>query len=198
MVSVTIVTWNSAKYLDECFAALARQDYREIEIIIVDNGSEDDTREVLKRADPRWRLEVCGDGPLADALAQRAAELGVADRLRQRGYVPIDGGLWDLYRAGHALLHISMTEGVPQVILEAFAARLPVVATDVGGVGDLVGDRGLLVAPRDPDGAAAALARLVTDAPLRERLVAAAQREAADHTLEAECSRLAGFMSMNS
>jgi glycosyltransferase involved in cell wall biosynthesis len=150
------------------------------------------------RADPRWRLEVCGDGPLADALAQRSAELGVADRLRQRGYVPIDGGLWDLYRAAHALLHISMTEGVPQVILEAFAARLPVVATDVGGVGDLVGDRGLLVAPRDPDGAAAALARLVTDAPLRERLVAAAQREAADHTLEAECSRLAGFMSMNS
>jgi len=56
MVSVTIVTWNSAKYLDECFAALARQDYREIEIIIVDNGSEDDTREVLKRADPRWRV----------------------------------------------------------------------------------------------------------------------------------------------
>jgi GT2 family glycosyltransferase len=56
MVSVTIVTWNSAKCLEECFAALARQDHREIEVIIIDNASEDDTREVLKRADPRWRV----------------------------------------------------------------------------------------------------------------------------------------------
>jgi glycosyltransferase involved in cell wall biosynthesis len=150
------------------------------------------------RADPRWRLEVCGDGPLASALAQRAAEIGVADRLLQRGYVPIDGGLWDFYRGAHVLLHVSMSEGVPQVILEAFAARLPVVATDVGGVSDLVADRGLLIPPRDPDAAAAALARLAHDPELRDRLVEAAQQAAADHTLEAECSRLAGFLSMNS
>ena len=44
-----------------------------------------------------------------------------------------------------------MTEGVPQVILEAFAARLPVVATDVGGVADVVADRGLLVPPVDSE-----------------------------------------------
>jgi glycosyltransferase involved in cell wall biosynthesis len=84
------------------------------------------------------------------------------------------------------------------VILEAFAARLPVVATDVGGVSDLVADRGLLIPPRDPDAAAAALARLAHDPELRDRLVEAAQQAAADHTLEAECSRLAGFLSMNS
>jgi glycosyltransferase involved in cell wall biosynthesis len=150
------------------------------------------------RSDPRWCLEVCGDGPLAEALTERAVELGVDSRLRQRGYVPIDGGLWDRYRAAHALLHVSLTEGVPQVILEAFAARLPVVATDVGGVGDLVTGRGLLVQPRDPEAAAAALSRLAQDAPLRERLIEAAQKAAADHTLEAECSRLAGFLSTNS
>src|SRR5271165_6646350 len=56
MVSITIVTWNSAKYLEECLAALSRQDHREIEVIIVDNASEDGTREVLKRVDPRWRV----------------------------------------------------------------------------------------------------------------------------------------------
>jgi glycosyltransferase involved in cell wall biosynthesis len=150
------------------------------------------------RSDPRWRLEVCGDGPLTDALAQRARQVGVEHRLVQRGYVPIDGGLWNLYRAAHVLLHVSMTEGVPQVILEAFAARLPVVATDVGGVGDLVANRGLLTPPRDPDAAGAALARLLDDPELRERLVESAQAAAADHTLEAECSRLARFLSMNS
>jgi glycosyltransferase involved in cell wall biosynthesis len=148
--------------------------------------------------DPRWRLEVCGDGPLAQALVQRAEELGVAGRLVSHGYVPIDDGLWDLYRAAHVLVHVSLTEGVPQVILEAFAARLPVVATDVGGVGDVVAERGLLVAPSDPDAMAAAVARLITDPALRDRLVEAAGAAAADHTLEAECSRLAGFLSMNS
>jgi glycosyltransferase involved in cell wall biosynthesis len=149
-------------------------------------------------AEPRWRLEVCGDGSLSSALAQRAAELGVDHRLSLRGYVPIDGGLWDVYRVAHVLLHVSMTEGVPQVILEAFAARLPVVATDVGGVSDLVANRGLLTPPRDPGAAAAALARLIEDPDLRRQLVESAQKAAADHTLEAECSRLAGFLSMNS
>ncbi len=56
MVSVTIVTWNSAKFLDECFTALSWQDYRQIEVIIVDNASEDGTREVLGRVDPSWRV----------------------------------------------------------------------------------------------------------------------------------------------
>ena len=53
--------------------------------------------------DRRWRLDVCGDGPLARALTEHAERLGVADRVIQHGYVPIDDGLWDLYRDAHAL-----------------------------------------------------------------------------------------------
>ena len=56
MVSVTIVTWNSAKYLGECFAALSRQEYRDLEVIVLDNASDDGTRDVLQRVDPRWRV----------------------------------------------------------------------------------------------------------------------------------------------
>lgn len=147
------------------------------------------------RSDPRWRLDVCGDGSLASALTQRAAALGVGDRLVQHGHVSIDGPLWDFYKGAHVLLHVSLTEGVPQVLLEAFAARLPVVATDVGGVSHLVAGRGLLTPPADPDAAAAALVRLAGDSELRERLVESAQSAAADHTLQAECSRLARFLS---
>ena len=88
-----------------------------------------------------------------------------------------------------------MTEGAPQVILEAFAARLPVVATAVGGVSDLVAERGLLAPPGDPAAAAAALACMVADADLRNRLVEAGHRTAAAHTLQAECRRLARFLS---
>jgi glycosyltransferase involved in cell wall biosynthesis len=157
-----------------------------------------DVLALARRFDPRWRLEVCGDGTETEALSRRAAELGVENALVLHGYVPIDAGLWDYYRRAHALLHISMTEGVPQVILEAFAARLPVVATDVGGVGELVAGRGLLAPPSDPEAMAAALARIVRDPELRSELVSAAAAEAAAHTLSEECSRLAGFLSMNS
>ena len=71
--------------------------------------------------------------------------------------MPIDSGLWERYRRSHVLVHVSHTEGVPQVLLEAFAARLPVVATSVGGVAEVVRDLGWLVPVDDADAAARAL-----------------------------------------
>src|SRR6516225_1952844 len=56
MVSVTIVTWNSAQYLDECFAALACQDYRDLDVTIVDNASDDGTRVLLERVETKWQV----------------------------------------------------------------------------------------------------------------------------------------------
>ncbi|MGB7556358.1 MAG: glycosyltransferase family 2 protein [Candidatus Korobacteraceae bacterium] len=56
MVSVTIVTWNSAQYLVECFASIEQQDYRDLEVIVVDNASTDDTRELLRGIESRWRV----------------------------------------------------------------------------------------------------------------------------------------------
>jgi GT2 family glycosyltransferase len=56
MVSVTIVTWNSDPHLNECLAALAAQDYRDLEVIIVDNASTDGTRALLRQVEPRWRV----------------------------------------------------------------------------------------------------------------------------------------------
>ncbi len=146
------------------------------------------------RADSRWRLEVCGEGTLMAALAERLEELGVAERARLLGYVPIDDGLWTLYRSSHALIHVSFTEGVPQVLLEAFAARLPVVATSVGGVADLVHGCGLLVPPADAELCADALQRLVCEPTLRGELVDQAAARVREHTLNAECARLAVFL----
>jgi glycosyltransferase involved in cell wall biosynthesis len=144
--------------------------------------------------DPRWRLDVCGDGSLEADLTERLKELGVERRAVLHGYVPIDDGLWDLYRTSHVLLHVSLTEGVPQVLLEAFAARLPVVATAVGGVPEVVRGRGLLVPPDDAEAAARALGQLAGDAELRAELVERAVTEVRDHTVEAESARLASFL----
>jgi glycosyltransferase involved in cell wall biosynthesis len=150
--------------------------------------------DVLARLDPAWRLVVCGEGPLEDDVRKRLSELGVADRAELRGYVPIDGGLAELYRGSHALLHVSWTEGVPQILFESFAAGLPVVATAVGGVAEAVGDDAVLVAPGDPEAAAEGLRRIAADESLRRRLAEGGLERLRQHTLEAECARVAEFM----
>jgi glycosyltransferase involved in cell wall biosynthesis len=153
--------------------------------------------EVLRDAaerDPRWRLEICGDGLVLDELWWRAGEMGLSDRVTLHGHVAFGGELWAHYRAAHALVHVSMTEGAPQVLIEAFAARLPVVATAVGAVADMVGGRGLLVQPRDAAGAAGALQRMVDDAHLRAGCVEAGAAYAAAHTREIEVAKLAQFL----
>lgn len=142
----------------------------------------------------RWRLTVCGEGPLAGELERRLGLLDVGDRATLAGYVPIDGGLLDLYRESHALLHVSWTEGLPQILFEAFAAGLPVVATAVGGVAEAVADAALLIPPGDPQAAAQALERVAADAGLRERMVRAGLERARAVTLEAESERLARFI----
>jgi glycosyltransferase involved in cell wall biosynthesis len=153
-----------------------------------------DVLDHLLRLDSRWRLDVCGDGSLREDLARRLRQLGIADRAEIHGHVAIDDGLWGMYRRSHALVHVSLTEGVPQVLLEAFATRLPVVATAVGGVPEVVAGRGLLVPPSDPTAAATALQRLVVDAGLRTTLVDEAAAEVRNHTQQLASARLLEFL----
>ena len=56
MVSITIVTWNSASHLRECLASVERQDYRNIEVILLDNASTDETRRILSEYQSRFRV----------------------------------------------------------------------------------------------------------------------------------------------
>ncbi len=180
--------------------ALAARDYDDGALVALSVGRLDAEKnplmlaDVLARLDGRWRLVVCGNGPLEGELGDRLRELGVADRAELRGYVDVADGLMELYRSSHALLHVSWTEGVPQVLFEAFSARLPMVATDVGGVGETVGDAGVLVPPGDPDAAARGLERIAGDAELRERLADAGARRAVDNTLERGTERVASFL----
>lgn len=140
------------------------------------------------------RLLVVGEGSEDEALRARLVDLGVADDAELLGYVPIDGGLTDLYRTSDVFLHVSHTEGLPQVVFESFAAGLPLVATDVGGVARAVGDAGVLIPPRDAPAAVAAVRRVLADSAERERLVTAGHASVSAHTMEREAARLAAFL----
>jgi glycosyltransferase involved in cell wall biosynthesis len=153
-----------------------------------------DIMAALLKDDPAWRLVVVGDGPLRGELQTRVAQAGLGDAVQLRGYVPIDGELPQLYRSADAFLHVSWTEGVPQVLFEAFAAGLPVVATDVGGVAQAADGAALLVGPGDASAAAQAIRRVAAEEPLRRRLVQAGLERVREHTLEAETSSLVTFL----
>ncbi|MDQ6841270.1 MAG: glycosyltransferase, partial [Actinomycetota bacterium] len=148
----------------------------------------------LREADPRWRLVVCGEGPLSGALAGELERLGCPESADLLGYVPVQGGLLDLYRASHAFLHVSLTEGMPQVLIEAFASGLPVVATAVGGVPDAAGDAALLIPPADAGAAVAALLAIARDGELRGRLIAQGFERARAQTLDVEVARVTAFI----
>jgi glycosyltransferase involved in cell wall biosynthesis len=133
---------------------------------------------------------------MEQAIRQRAAELGVDDRIDLIGFVPFGPDLLDLYRRAHAFVHVSMTEGVPKVLVEALGCATPIVATDVGGVRDVLDDgrAGLLVPPADLDALVGAIRLICSDAELREGLVVRGLELARELTLETQTQRVAGFI----
>jgi glycosyltransferase involved in cell wall biosynthesis len=131
----------------------------------------DATPEVLAH-NPRAQVAIVGDGPDLDALDARARQRGVAHAVHFLG--PSADPLSAL-RGMQVFAHPSWAEAFPYVILEAMSLGLPIVASDVGGVGEaLVDGSGLLVPPRDASALAGALNDLLAHPEKMARLGAAA------------------------
>lgn len=129
---------------------------------------------------PDVHLLLVGEGERRPSIAARAEELGVAHRVHLLGHrtdVPA------ILARCEVLISSSYAEGLSNSVIEGMAARLPVVATAVGGTPELVvdGERGLLVPPRAPARIARALAALLEDGALRARLGGAARRFVEEH-----------------
>lgn len=119
------------------------------------------------------RVVIVGDGPLRSDLEQQIA----AHRLER--VVRLDGDVGDarpLYPAFDLAVQASDSESLPNAVLEAAAAGLPIVATAVGGTLEILEDglSGILVPPRDPAALSAAIERLAADPAARSRLGEAA------------------------
>jgi len=131
----------------------------------------------VRVAIPECRLRMFGPTPdgggeYARRCLDLLSELGLDGAATFEGRV---GSVVDAYHAGHVVMLTSISEGLPYTVLEAMACGRPVIATDVGGVGEAVGETGILVPPRQPSEIAAACVRLLSDADLRHSLGAAAR-----------------------
>ena len=134
---------------------------------------------------------LVGEGPLQPELERVANARGIADRLRFVGRRPSDEiPAW--MAAADMLVLPSYSEGRPNVVLEAQACGLPVVATRVGGTPELVRDgaTGLLVASGDAQGLAAAVGRLQRDEALRQTLGQAGRAQAREMTWTASAEQM--------
>lgn len=98
----------------------------------------------LARSDINAHLHVVGDGPIRDELHTQAHTLGVADRVTFHGWVK---DVRSLIQALDLVILTSTIEGLPNALLEAMALEVPVAATPVGGISDLLdeGNAGLLL-----------------------------------------------------
>jgi glycosyltransferase involved in cell wall biosynthesis len=138
-----------------------------------------DAMALVHRERPDIRAVIVGDGPLDAALKQRAAALGLARVVVFAGYVPQDE-LPRWYRAADLFVLPSNFDNSPNVVLEAMASGLPVVATDVGGVSEFVETPagGVLVPKGDADQLGRGIVELIGD-PDRRRATGAFNRRRA-------------------
>jgi len=129
----------------------------------------------LIRAGHDLQLTIAGEGDARPQLEALAAELGLGDRVRLLGYRADPRGL---YEALDLFVLSSLREGLPNVVLEAMAMEVPVVATRVAGVPRLLhdGGNGALVEPGSVDALAGGMARLLANAEARARLAEAGRR----------------------
>lgn len=132
----------------------------------------------LRPRHPRLSLRIVGEGEMRPALESQARSLGLSESVQLPGVRDdVNRQLADM----DVFVMSSHFEGMPLVLVEAMAAARPIVATDVGGIGEMVGHEkhGLLVPPDDPAAMAEALERILSDRSLAISLATAARQRAA-------------------
>lgn len=102
--------------------------------------------EALAQTNSSWQLSIIGDGPERDALRQQAETLGISDRVTWHGLLENAGSLMTAF---DVFVMSSRTEGTPIALFEAMHAAIPIVATGVGGVPDVISPSHAIVVPSE-------------------------------------------------
>ena len=138
-------------------------------------------------------LDVVGSGDIQPGLEKLASEAGLDEKVRFRGYVRMGPDLNALYDQADVFALPSLSEGSPKVVLEAMAHSLPVVATNVGNIPEMLADggRGLLIASGDTTALAEGIERIIDDGDARRAFIADGYEFARGHSVEAFVGRMA-------
>jgi len=119
---------------------------------------------------PEARCYIYGpvtDHRYMDHCEARVGDLGLKDHIKFMGYI---SNPEMAYNRGWVVVQPSMSEGAPIAVIEAMACGKPVVATDVGGVSEILGDAGILVPPRNPRALARGILKVLSDEELAREL----------------------------
>jgi L-malate glycosyltransferase len=143
----------------------------------------------VTRAGTKVQALLVGDGPLRDAVASEVERLELGDTVRLTGYRTDADSL--LAAANVACLS-SREEGMGSVLLDAMAFGRPIAATRAGGIPEVVvdGESGLLADPENPEALGAAIARLVNERALAERLAEGGRRRVREFSVERMTDRM--------
>lgn len=115
----------------------------------------------LKKQPPAWMLDIVGDGAFREEYQNEARELGVADRINWHGFRPKEY-VADIMRQADFFVLPSVWDNFPCVLVEAQATGLPIVASNVGGIPEIVSEAtGILAPPQDAEGLAFALEQML-------------------------------------
>lgn len=125
---------------------------------------------VVEKLGQDLKLVVAGEsGWGLTEIRKMVGSLGLQDRVVFAGSIE-DEDLPDLYRGAHLFVYPSLYEGFGLPILEAMACGIPVITSNISSMPEVAGDAAVLVDPRDPEGLASAMASVLTDEALREKL----------------------------
>jgi len=148
---------------------------------------------LLKREGVNVRLTLCGTGPWRDRLESLAAETGTEDRVEFPGYIEDHESLGKIFLENDIFVLPSLSETTGKVMLEAMAKGMAIVATNIGGIPDVVthGENGLLVREKSEEELARAIRSVIEDHELHRKLVHNGYEFAEKHTDKSQAEKIA-------
>lgn len=144
---------------------------------------------------PELTLELIGDGPLYSKLRVMTDVAGIRDRVIFSGYVPWDKVFLQLSKSCMMVLP-SYSEGLGLVLLEAMSQSVPVIASRVGGIPEIVedGQNGLLFEAGDEQGLTKCLQRMLQDDTLRQRIIVSGRETARKNTFQLQTGKILDYI----
>jgi glycosyltransferase involved in cell wall biosynthesis len=137
-------------------------------------------------------LHIVGSGDLEKRIKFNVKELSIEHKVTFHGFIPHNNKLRRIYSNSDLLIVPSIEDQTPKVILEGMAYGIPVIATNVGAIPQIITDRenGLLVPPKQTEAIIATIRMLISDNQLRRSIIQKGFDYASEHTIEKETKKI--------